>query len=149
MKTIKMLMMAALTILSVAVFAQEPAKEKGKMKKEKMEKAEKKTYSCPMHSDVTSNKPGKCTKCKMDLKEKVQHETAYACPMKCEGAKTYHKEGKCPTCKMNLVKVEKQEMAYTCPMKCEGDKSYAKAGTCPKCGMILKEKKDEHAGHKH
>ncbi|WP_436536541.1 heavy metal-binding domain-containing protein [Klebsiella pneumoniae] len=30
-----------------------------------------KIYSCPMHSDVTSNKPGKCSKCGMDLKEKA------------------------------------------------------------------------------
>lgn len=29
-------------------------------------------FSCPMHSDVTSNKPGKCSKCSMELKEKSQ-----------------------------------------------------------------------------
>ena len=27
-------------------------------------------YVCPMHSEVTSNKPGKCSKCGMDLVEK-------------------------------------------------------------------------------
>lgn len=27
-------------------------------------------YVCPMHPDVTSDKPGKCSKCGMDLKEK-------------------------------------------------------------------------------
>lgn len=27
-------------------------------------------YSCPMHPDVTSDKPGKCSICGMDLKEK-------------------------------------------------------------------------------
>ena len=34
--------------------------------------AEKKaiTYVCPMHPDVTSDKPGKCPKCGMDLVEK-------------------------------------------------------------------------------
>ncbi|MBL0098420.1 MAG: hypothetical protein IPP46_19515 [Bacteroidetes bacterium] len=26
-----------------------------------------KNYSCPMHINVTSNKPGKCTQCGMDL----------------------------------------------------------------------------------
>lgn len=149
MKSIKMLMMATLTILSVAVFAQEPAKEKNKMKKEKMEKAEQKSYSCPMHPDVISNNPGKCSVCKMDLKEKEKHMVAYACPMKCEGDVTYDKAGKCPKCNMNLKEVEKHAVAYACPMKCEGDKTYDKAGSCPKCGMDLKEKKDEHAGHKH
>ncbi len=29
-----------------------------------------KTFACPMHSDVTSNEAGKCSKCSMDLKEK-------------------------------------------------------------------------------
>jgi hypothetical protein len=28
------------------------------------------TYVCPMHSEVTSDKPGKCPKCGMDLVEK-------------------------------------------------------------------------------
>lgn len=28
------------------------------------------TFSCPVHTDVTSNKPGKCTVCGADLKEK-------------------------------------------------------------------------------
>ena len=31
----------------------------------------KETYSCPMHPEVTSDKPGKCPKCGMDL-EKVE-----------------------------------------------------------------------------
>jgi len=28
------------------------------------------TYTCPMHPEVTSDKPGKCPKCGMDLVEK-------------------------------------------------------------------------------
>ncbi len=28
------------------------------------------SYVCPMHADVTGDKPGKCSKCNMDLKEK-------------------------------------------------------------------------------
>jgi hypothetical protein len=39
--------------------------------KEKMKREVMKIYSCPMHSDVTSNKPGKCSKCGMDLREKA------------------------------------------------------------------------------
>ncbi len=30
----------------------------------------------------------------------------YACPMKCEGDKTYSEEGSCPKCNMDLKKVE-------------------------------------------
>ena len=68
----------------------------------KSETAASAIYSCPMHADVTSNKPGKCSECGMDLKEKEKTTVAYYCPMKCEGDKTYDKAGKCPSCGMNL-----------------------------------------------
>lgn len=136
MKAIKMLMIAALTVFTLTVFAQENNREKAAMKKEKKAKAEKKTYVCPMHPDVTTEKPGKCPGCKMSLREK--EKVAYSCPMKCEGEKTYEKAGACPKCGMNLKEIEKHEIAYSCPMKCEGEKTYEKAGTCPKCGMNLK-----------
>ena len=66
------------------------------------ESANSNSYACTMHPDVTSNTPGKCSKCGMDLKEKEKTTVAYYCPMKCEGDKTYDKAGKCPTCGMNL-----------------------------------------------
>jgi len=59
-------------------------------------------YSCPMHTDVISDKPGKCSKCGMDMKEKTEQAIVYSCPMKCEGDKTYDKAGKCPKCGMDL-----------------------------------------------
>lgn len=34
-------------------------------------------YACPMHPEVTSDKPGQCTKCGMDL-EKVEGKTDYS-----------------------------------------------------------------------
>lgn len=34
-------------------------------------------------------------------------KTAYQCPMKCEGEKTYDKAGECPLCKMPLEEVKK------------------------------------------
>ena len=40
------------------------------------------------------------------MKEKEMKETAFACPMKCEGDKTYTKEGKCPKCGMDLKEVK-------------------------------------------
>ncbi len=51
----------------------------GKMCNDKMKKMSKKTvtkkqvamaYACPMHPEVTSNEPGKCSKCGMDLVKK-------------------------------------------------------------------------------
>ncbi|MEP7255505.1 MAG: heavy metal-binding domain-containing protein, partial [Ferruginibacter sp.] len=44
-------------------------------------------YSCPMHADVTSDKPGKCSKCGMDLTKskktemKMEAMKMYSCPM--------------------------------------------------------------------
>lgn len=39
-------------------------------------KSEARTYVCPMHAEVKSNKPGKCPKCKMDLRETKVEPTA-------------------------------------------------------------------------
>ena len=67
-----------------------------------------KQYICPMHPEVTSNKPGKCSKCNMDLnlspKEKMKMEVmkTYTCPMHPEV--TGNKPGKCSKCNMNLIK---------------------------------------------
>ncbi len=69
-------------------------------------------YFCPMCADVVSDKPGKCTKCGMDLEKrtvtKVKEETS-------------------------------QNTSYVCPM--HPDVTSDKPGTCSKCGMNLTEKK--------
>jgi hypothetical protein len=38
---------------------------------------------------------------------KENKKEEYACPMKCEGKKTYTKKGKCPACTMDLKLVKK------------------------------------------
>ena len=38
-------------------------------------------YTCPMHPEVRFDKPGKCPKCGMDLKEMTNVAKSYTCPM--------------------------------------------------------------------
>lgn len=144
MKSLKMLMMAAITILSVSVFAQDTAKHK--MSKHQTDKMK---YSCPMHPEVTSDKPGKCSKCGMDLvlskkdHMKMGSMKMYSCPM--HPGITSDKPGKCAKCGMELVKSGKEKMKmetmkmYTCPM--HPDITSDKPGKCSKCGMALVVKK--------
>jgi len=131
-------------LLSVSVSAQEKAGKKDTTQHTVM-------YTCPKHSDVVSNEPGKCPKCGMDLnlsaKEemKMQVTKAYSCPIHKDV--TSHDPGKCPQCgrKLNLSPKEQMKAEvtkiYTCPM--HPDVSLDKDGKCPKCGMALVEKKSQ------
>ncbi len=63
------------------------------------------TYTCPMHTNVVSNNPGKCPKCSsklvVDRRGSKQAATVYTCPMhpdeKSETA------GSSPKCGMGMV----------------------------------------------
>ena len=109
MNSIKMLMMAILTILAVSVFAQDSAKHKVKVQKQMMDSV---TYSCPMHPDVVSDKAGKCSKCGMNLtaskKEQIKMEVmkTYYCPMHPDVKS--EKPGKYSKCHMDLIEKKKQ-----------------------------------------
>jgi hypothetical protein len=48
-----------------------------KVKKEKSKPMAMKMYSCPMHPEVTSDKPGKCAKCGMALVEKKEDHSKH------------------------------------------------------------------------
>ncbi|MEO6455811.1 MAG: heavy metal-binding domain-containing protein [Ginsengibacter sp.] len=133
MKSLKMLMIAALTILTISAFAQNKTIKKATISKQKSEKVK---YTCTMHPDVLMDEFGKCPKCGMDLtkstKEQMKMDVMkmYTCPMHPEVA--MDKSGKCPKCGMDL---KETEMAYTCPMHPEVTGS--KSDKCPKCGMAL------------
>jgi len=100
-------------------------------------------YSCPMHPDVVSNKPGKCSKCGMDLtlskKEQLKQEVTntYTCPMHQEVVSNH--EGICAKCSSRLVidrTGSKQGVKiYTCSMHPQVASN--EAGKCPICGMSL------------
>jgi putative DNA topoisomerase len=52
----------------------------------KMQAVDSVVYTCPMHPDVLSNKPGKCPKCGMDLVQQTSSPEAHKmnmmmCPM--------------------------------------------------------------------
>lgn len=72
-------------------------------------------YTCPMHSEIKMDKPGKCPRCGMTLEKK--------------------------TIKMTQAKSKNMEAikTYTCPMHPEVKSD--KPGKCPKCGMELIVKK--------
>ena len=59
-------------------------------------------------------------------------KATYACPMYCEGDKTYDEPGDCPVCGMHL---KEKVVEYTCPMHPEVASD--KPGNCPKCKMKL------------
>jgi transcription initiation factor IIE alpha subunit len=138
MKSIKVLLIAVFTIFSVGLFAQQKTTQDTKNTKAKTSQVK---YACPMHPEETADKPGKCSKCKMDLTE----VKIYSCPMHADI--TSDKPGKCSKCKMDLTEVKHNDKAYTCPM--HADINSDKPGKCSKCKMDLVEKKDDHSGHNH
>ena len=145
--------MKSIIILLVAVFASFTSfaqKAKGNYPSETEIRVQS-AYVCPMHADVTSDKPGKCSKCNMDLtlskKEQMKRDETkvYTCPMHTEVLS--NKAGKCPQCDRSLTLTKKEQMKtdvvdkYSCPM--HSDVTSKNGGKCPKCGMALTAKKDK------
>ncbi len=79
--------------------------------------ASKVTYTCPMHPEVRSDKPGPCPKCGMALEPEAPaaapSKTEYVCPMHPEIVRS--EPGNCPICGMALepraAAVEEEESA--------------------------------------
>jgi uncharacterized paraquat-inducible protein A len=143
MKSIKILLMAALSIISINTFSQEKAgRPKDTTKHTQL-------YACPMHAEVTAKKPGTCPKCGMNLqlsaKEQMKMDVTknYVCPTHLEQASD--KPGKCSKCGMSLTMSSKEKMKmdvannYTCPMHPEVKSD--KPGKCPNCNMTMTEVK--------
>jgi len=107
-------------VLSVFLAAHTFSFAQNKTETSKNEAVNKTIYTCSMHSEVVSDKEGKCPKCGMKLvkkttlksdtsvkgsQTKVSTEKMYICTM-CKDV-TSKKTGKCPKCGMKLtVKVK-------------------------------------------
>ncbi|HCV43836.1 MAG TPA: hypothetical protein DGH68_10170 [Bacteroidetes bacterium] len=136
------IVISLLTVGFVNMPSDQPTQKKGTQKTQSKEA--KIAYVCPMHPEVTSAKPGKCSECGMALVKEVQKsieqtKDKYVCPMHPEV--TSAKAGKCSECGMALVKkasksAEQLKNKYVCPMHPEVTSD--KPGECPKCGMDLK-----------
>lgn len=87
-------------------------------------------FSCPMHPQVLKDLAGACPLCDMPLAlipgmaevaalsmptnaAAAAAAVRYACPMKCEGTKTYAQPGSCPVCNMKLKPVPAASSAGT------------------------------------
>ncbi len=83
-------------------------------------------YTCPMHPQILEEKPLACPMCGMSLEQVpgdeikadvvddgIKSADSYACPMRCEGDKTYDVPGNCPVCLMKLNQIAAPESTET------------------------------------
>jgi hypothetical protein len=94
-----------------------------------------------MHPEETSDEPGRCSICKMDLKPVAPtyqpalariHHGVYACPMHPE--ETSDEPGSCSICKMDRA-LQRPERAFACPMHTK--ETSGGPSECPICGMAM------------
>lgn len=108
------------------------------------------TYYCPMHPTYTSDRPGSCPICNMDLVARGESPAAHdhgappaaveagphSCPMHPEIVAPHG--GRCAKCGMDLEPAPGQSLSpqlWTCPMHPEVFSN--EAGRCPQCKMDL------------
>ena len=95
------------------------------------------SYTCPMHPEIHTSKPGNCPKCGMKLVRE-----------KPKAAKPKPAVQKSPKMKMPAkAQPQMQAATYTCPMHPEVQAS--KSGKCPKCGMDLIKETPKETPKKH
>ena len=61
------------------------------------------SYTCPMHPEITSDKPGSCPKCGMDLvKQEVSYQTTQTIKTNIKNADSMKISGNCGMCKKRI-----------------------------------------------
>ncbi len=111
-------------------------------------------YTCPMHPEVVSDKPGSCPKCGMTLMPREKQggpEHSHTSSLKTEADMTNRKmHVQWPDVHDHSQNAGNAAAQYTCPMHPEVVSD--KPGSCPKCGMHLvpvEKAGAAHAGHDH
>ncbi len=151
-----------IVIFLLLVVATLRAQDMGGMKMPKQENTKQtETYTCVMHPEIHSSKPGNCPKCGMKLVKEKPKVTAkpvqpkQAIPAKKATPDNMNMDDKeMKTDNMPGMDMTKKEVAspvqpttYTCVMHPEIHSS--KPGNCPKCGMkLVKEKPKANVDNK-
>ncbi len=93
-------------------------------------------YTCPMHPEVKSDKPGSCPKCGMALvkSDGSDKKGMGMCGMKMN----MDSKNASSTSSQQKESKDSLKITYTCPMHPEV--KMASTGKCPKCGMDLEKK---------
>ncbi|MBI2942880.1 MAG: efflux RND transporter periplasmic adaptor subunit [Candidatus Wallbacteria bacterium] len=91
-------------------------------------------YTCPMHPEITADKPGSCPKCGMNLEKTKRPAPRFTCPMHPEVVSD--KPGQCPKCGMNLEPAAAAAPAGRFGLICSlhPDVEPDASGYCSKCG---------------
>lgn len=101
-------------------------------------------FVCPMHSDITSDQPGKCSICGMALEAKTDMPMDHS--QMDHGSMDHGAQMNAAPTQQSAIP-EANGTQYVCPM--HADVTSDKPGECPICGMDLEPKIESTKPHQH